>query len=136
MNVSAEKGETKVKENWIAKYNGPVSYHDEATAITTDKFGNIYVTGASNGHQTYYDYVTISYDNNGNLRWLQRYDGQVSYHDKATAITTDNFGNIYVTGASYGHKSFYDYVHAIYIDIQSLLAQDFSKISNLQVSKK
>jgi hypothetical protein len=47
------------KELWAARYDGPAKGFDQVAAIAVDKWGNVYVTGKSDGGGT--DYVTIKY---------------------------------------------------------------------------
>ena len=53
-------------ERWTAIYNRPANSTDNATSIVTvDGFGNVYVTGGSNGIDTGRDIATIKYNANG-----------------------------------------------------------------------
>jgi hypothetical protein len=52
----------------MLRYDGPSSSWDQAYAITIDSYGNIYVTGGSEGNGTSSDYATIKY--------VQKSDGE------------------------------------------------------------
>ena len=93
------KYDTNGNQLWVARYNGPADYIDEANAIAVDRAGNVYVTGNSAGtSQTDDDMATIKYDANGNELWVARYGGTLS--DKAFAIALDDISNVYVAGYS------------------------------------
>jgi len=94
---------------WARTYDGLGEDDDEALAITIDGSGNVYVTGASEGDGTFYDYATIKYDPNGNPLWLRRYNGPENDGDQAGAIAVDGSGNVYVTGVSGGAGTMGDY---------------------------
>jgi len=96
-------------ELWVARYNGPGNGDDEATAIDINPNGNIIVTGKSMGNGTDYDYATVAYDPNGIELWVARYYGFGNGWDLANAVSCDPFGNVYVTGTSYGNGTFRDY---------------------------
>ncbi|UCE35942.1 MAG: SBBP repeat-containing protein [Thermoplasmata archaeon] len=105
-------------ELWIAKYNSPDNYDDQAFAIAIDSSDNVYVTGKSNryfyfpgGFHSHYDYTTVAYDSLGNELWVARYNGPIDDGwDEATAIAVDDLsGDIYVTGQSEGNGTKYDY---------------------------
>jgi len=100
-------------QQWVSRYNGPGNYWDNAYAMILDNFGNVYVTGGSDGlygYSTFYDYATIKYNNNGIQQWIARYNGPGNDWDQATAIALDNFENIYVTGwIDYTGLGAYDY---------------------------
>jgi hypothetical protein len=82
----------------VLSYNGPGNGIDEATGITMDIYGNVYVTGYSKGSNTDEDFATIKFNNNGDFLWVNRFDGTGHYTDRAVAIGVDMFGNVYVTG--------------------------------------
>jgi hypothetical protein len=91
---------------WAVRFSGPVSPDiypwDWPQAIAVDGSGNVYVTGESNGVSTGGDYATIKYDAYGNQAWVARYNGPGNSYDRASDITVDGLGNVYVTGLSGG----------------------------------
>jgi len=98
-----------VIEQWVARYNGPGNYDDNAEAVVVDDLGNVYVTGHSHGSNSHQDYATTKYDSDGIEQWVVRYNGPGNYHDTPRAIAVDAFGNVYVTGYSYGDRTNSDY---------------------------
>jgi hypothetical protein len=99
----------QVTNEWVVKYDGPISSDDLAVAITTDSNGYVYITGRSEGDGTGKDFVTIKYDSNGTELWAKRYNGPGNMHDSARDIVVDSQGNVYVTGDSMGIGTSYDY---------------------------
>jgi len=103
------KYDTDGKTLWRSHYDGPSPHEgpyatrgDVANALTLDASGNVYVTGASFGVGTGYDYATVKYDADGRQLWVERYDGSSGYEDgdSAAAILVDELGDIYVSGHS------------------------------------
>ncbi|MGH7495310.1 MAG: SBBP repeat-containing protein [bacterium] len=97
-----------VLEIWRHRYSlWLIAPTDGASAMTSDKFGNIYVTGASSsllgGHQNT-DYATVKYDASGTQQWVARYKSPGNNYDLARAIAVDGSGNVYVTGNSGAHS--------------------------------
>jgi len=84
-------------QQWVARYNGPISEPDRVTAIAVDKSGNSYVTGYSRGVGL--DIATVKYNSGGAPVWVARHDGPAHSSDIAYAIVLDNSGNVYVTGS-------------------------------------
>jgi len=101
-------------KQWVARYQGPASQHDDAYAIAVDGFGNVYVTGRSQGRKKGYDYATIKYNNTGDQQWVARYNGPTNKDDEAKALTVDGAGNIYVTGFSTDFAGFQNYTTVQY----------------------
>lgn len=94
---------SQVGEIWTQRYNGPADSTEFLSAMTVDLEGNVYVTGGSIGSGgAYYDIVTIKYNNNGSVQWLQRYNGPADSTDIGNSIIVDGSGNVYITGESYG----------------------------------
>ncbi|MBS4016280.1 MAG: SBBP repeat-containing protein, partial [Candidatus Latescibacteria bacterium] len=103
------------QERWVARYNGPANGSDNANAVTVDRQGNVYVTGASASSSVSpfnNDILTIKYDSMGAEQWVRRYDGPGNDYDYASAIAIDGQGNVVVTGASRASSSSFsdDYV--------------------------
>lgn len=87
---------------WVRRYNGPSNADDEASALTLDATGNVYVTGYSQGASSAKDYATLKYSPSGELLWEARYDGPASADDNATSIIVNSNGQVCVTGHSDG----------------------------------
>lgn len=96
-------------EAWTVRYNGPVNRSDQPIDLSVDSSGNIIVTGISEGYGTD-DFATIKYDDAGNEIWVARFNGPHNGHDAAEALCTDEMGNVYVTGKSWGSGTDLDYL--------------------------
>lgn len=82
---------------WVKRYNGPANGGDSASAIALDGKGNVYVTGWSDSDSSgkTHDCATINYDENGNQKWVRRYE-QAS----GSSMVVGGGGNLYVTGTT------------------------------------
>jgi len=96
-------------EQWVARYNGPSDSYDISTDIITDISGNVYVTGYSFDNVSLEDYATIKYNSYGEQQWVSKFNGASGKFDIANSITTDNAGNVFVTGYSFDVNSSEDY---------------------------
>ncbi|MHC4644727.1 MAG: SBBP repeat-containing protein [Planctomycetota bacterium] len=95
---------------WLVRYDGPASDTDQPADAAVDSQRNLYVTGASYGSTTQYDYATVKYSPDGNQPvWVARYDGPANEADEPYAIVIDGNDNIYVTGQGTGDGTFSDY---------------------------
>ena len=88
--------------------------NDQARAITIDPSENIYVTGSSEGFGTRRDFLTIKYNASGALKWKARLNGTGSGDDIPNALAVDSWGNVFVTGSSFGQGTGLDYATAKY----------------------
>ena len=97
---------------WERHYKGEFPGYHIPTAMKVTPAGNVYVTGYSygGGDIKNFDYLTVSYDTNGNLRWAARYDGGVQDTDQATALAVDDYDQVYVTGRSWIGANNFDYL--------------------------
>ncbi|UCG43469.1 MAG: PQQ-binding-like beta-propeller repeat protein, partial [candidate division WOR-3 bacterium] len=100
---------------WLSRYNGRGNSQDGVYAIALDNAGGVYVTGYSYTTPSNCDYATLKYDAaDGTEAWFAGYSGPGNGPDYAYDIAADNFGRVYVTGASLGSGSSYDYLTAAY----------------------
>jgi hypothetical protein len=103
------KYDSSGSQQWIARYNGPGNSLDVAWTIAVDAGGNVYISGASTGSGTGFDYATIKYNSSGVQQWAARYNGPGNAEESANSVTVDAAGNVYITGRSVGSGTDYDY---------------------------
>ncbi len=90
-------------EMWVARYDGPVSGHDQGYALVVDDAGDVCVGGYSAGDGTGDDYLTIKYDEHGTELWVARYNGaSPSGTDLVWDLVLDSSKNVYVAGYTNG----------------------------------
>ncbi|HMS66176.1 MAG TPA: SBBP repeat-containing protein, partial [Ignavibacteria bacterium] len=94
----------QVTQQWIATYN-PFGNEDDAVALAVDDSRNVYVTGTSYGTGSDFDFATVKYNSSGIEQWAQRFNGAGNNIDRASSMTLDGAGNIYVAGGSTGINS-------------------------------
>jgi hypothetical protein len=125
------KYDSEGNQLWVRRYNGPAGGNDRANDMTIDGSSNIYVTGYSYGDATNNDYATIKYDSEGNQLWIERYDGSASDHDRASAVSVDAFGHVYVTGSSGDGAGYTDYATVKYdLDGNQLWVRRYNGTAN------
>lgn len=108
------KFDTSGQREWATYYGGTGQEGSQHTNITTDRFGNIYLTGntqSANGISTVgafqevrpggHDAFLAKFSSAGHLSWSTYYGGTSG--DYGSSVTTDITGNVYLLG--YGGSS-------------------------------
>ncbi len=105
-----------IDDAWLAKYDTSgnqlwtkqlgTSEGDRAYKMNTDSAGNIYLTGTTKGilgknSAGDWDAWIGKYDSNGNQLWIQELGSATT--DESSSTATDNAGNTYLTGATWGN---------------------------------
>jgi len=117
-------------EQWRQVYDGPINSQDEGYDIAIDNNGNVYITGGTavgdsnipSGILFILDYITIKYNSDGTIAWLQQYNGPDNDVDFATALVLDADNNVFVTGASRSNGTDYDYATLKYSAMGDILS--------------
>ena len=91
---------------WTLNISSGESVSDYGNDIAVDKDGNIFITGETWGHfagNINYgcdDIFLIKLNKNGNIFWIKQIGSDTL--DAGNGVITDNDGNIYITGYTYG----------------------------------
>jgi len=100
MDIRTVKYSPEGTQVWLSIYNSPYQGVDAPSAMVSGADGSIYITGIS-WSGTSLDYITLKYNATGTLIWQARNSGPGDDSwNEATAIATDNNGNVIVTGYS------------------------------------
>lgn len=93
---------------WANSFGG--TSYDNPSSITTDSYGDVYVTGSFNSPTIAIDTTVLTnngfsnlflmkYSTIGNLLWAKSAGGD--YDDRTTSLTTDTLGNVIIAGHFY-----------------------------------
>ncbi|HIE06037.1 MAG TPA: hypothetical protein EYP58_04475 [bacterium (Candidatus Stahlbacteria)] len=91
-------------EVWVRRYHTTGEMDEFSSSLAVDSSGNLYVSGGTwkflQGVPS--DYITIKYNPAGDTVWSRRYNGPGNDDDIPEEIEVDRWGNVTVTGESWG----------------------------------
>ncbi|MCC5919002.1 MAG: S8 family serine peptidase [Cryomorphaceae bacterium] len=108
-----------LKYNWQGNLQWEVSYdgfggEDFPVEMAMDNNGYIYITGASMGSGSMLDFITLKFDDGGNLEWDARYDFNGNIDIAASIVVEENGDQVTVTGGSESSSGNWDYTTVSY----------------------
>jgi hypothetical protein len=95
---------------WVAKYdsggqqiwnntwNGAQSDFDSGYDIAVADAGNVFIAGATVYPGQQNNILAGSWDGDGNERWFDSYDGELSLTDAGSGVALDGDGFVYIVG--------------------------------------
>ena len=90
-----------IPPTWLSVYDGDGHGVDISSALVTDRAGNVYITGRSDGVSSGQDFVTLKYSRHGERLLTLRYNGGGNSWDEGNALVVDDSGNVYAGGTSF-----------------------------------
>lgn len=99
---------------WSKTYNGSGNESDKAWGIIIDEDDDVFITGETTADNNNINYLTIKYNNQGQLIWNKTYNGPGNGEDKSAAISLYR-NKIVVTGKSWGSDNTYDIATVSYL---------------------
>jgi len=102
-NVVTLKYSPQGDQMWSHIYNGPANDWDRPYSIKVSTSGNVYVAGETVVILDSFiplDYLTMKLNTNGQLEWIQTYDGLSNFADQIAAMTINEAEEVFVTGIS------------------------------------
>ncbi len=94
---------------WSRKYNGMEQYVFPS-AISTDKFNNVYITGTDYSSVQPDQTFTIKYNSNGDTLWTRNHRETGYSGNGSSSIAIDGTGNVIIGGVSWFSSSKYDFL--------------------------
>jgi hypothetical protein len=116
-------------EQWVEEFNDDDDGCDKGEALVVDDSGNIIVAATYfNGSNS--DYLTLKYNDDGDLQWKITYNGLYNQNDQAMDICLDDDGDIIVVGQSEVGDEF-QYITVKYSEIDVIVPPDDEAVSSL-----
>ncbi len=118
-----EAGNVYTAGNRTIKFdkNGNIKWAADraSNGIAVDDSNNVFISMPGS------DYIMAKFDSSGSEKWIVNYDGPVNSTDQIRSFTFDHFGNVYVTGWSYGLSRTRDFLTIKYspIGVQEWVAR-------------
>jgi len=107
---------------WIVRHESSTSTA-LPSAITLDSVNNIYIVGSAYDEISAFDCITIKYNAQGELQWLNLINGDKNQADGGYDILHRN-GTVYVSGSVTNFETQYDALVAGYSESGTLLYRD------------
>jgi uncharacterized delta-60 repeat protein len=94
---------------WDVSYDHGLNKADYLTSMDIDNEGNIIGSGLISDF-TSGDILTVKFNPEGEVIWAITYNGDADSYDEAWGVTTDNDGNVFVTGFDINEGVYSDFV--------------------------
>ena len=95
---------------WENRFSGTKHLSgDWGSAITLDKYNNVYVTGSCVDSIDEQCIATIKYSPDGIEQWSAKYNGAVNGYEEGHYVKVDEIGNVYTTGFCEGSMQYEDF---------------------------
>ena len=91
---------SQVSQDWVQRFTSDSIKNDIVRDMFVDSEGNTYITGSQNqtGANVDIQALTVKYNSQGVLQWIQNYIAPANNGAFCRAIYVDAGGNVYVTG--------------------------------------
>jgi uncharacterized delta-60 repeat protein len=86
---------------WMRSEDSGDNNYDSAQDVAVDANGNIYVVGTTQSTGSESDAWIRKLDASGTTQWTRVFNGADDMSDRATGVTVDTDGFVYVTGSTY-----------------------------------
>ena len=95
---------SQVSQDWVQRFTSDSIKNDIVRDMFVDSEGNTYITGSQNqtGANVDIQALTVKYNSQGVLQWIQNYIAPANNGAFCRAIYVDAGGNVYVTGENAG----------------------------------